>query len=70
MGKPQILFSQDDPVGAASSVTENLWNHLDNRSSSWGSDKHTRKLFPRGKVYHKIHERQFEQLVGGFEEDI
>ncbi|UYL05212.1 hypothetical protein DIDNDMLP_00227 [Klebsiella phage KP13-7] len=50
-----ILFSTEDPFGNNSSVLKNLNNHLNRKTNgSWGSDKHSRKLFPRGKTYDRL----------------
>lgn len=51
-----ILFSTEDPFGNNSSVLMNFNNHLNRKTNngSWGSDKHSRKLFPRGKTYDRL----------------
>lgn len=57
-----ILFSTKDPLGDNSSVLKNFNNHLNRKThaGSWGSDKHARKLFPRGKTYDRLFDIQLD----------
>lgn len=66
MSKAQIYFGPGDQLGAGSNLHHNFWNHCEKKGSGWGSDKQTRTLSPRGKVYEKLHQIQFEKYVGGF----
>lgn len=69
MSKSQVYFGPRDDLGAWSNVVTNFWNHCEKKGPDWGSDKQTRHLFPRGKVYDRLHLIQFEKHNGGFEDE-
>lgn len=69
MSKAQIYFCHGNELGAWTNVVSNFWNHCEKKGSNWGSDKQVRNLFPRGKVYDKLHMIQFEKHTGSFEDD-
>lgn len=60
-----IYFSKKDPLGVGSSVSINYDEHCARKThrSSWGSDKHSRKLYPRGKAYDKLWGVQFVKVA-------
>lgn len=69
MSKSQVYFGLGDDLGASSNVVNNFWNHCEKKGSDWGSDKQVSNLFPRGKVYERLHMIQFEKYNGGFEDE-
>lgn len=60
-----IYFSKLDPLGATSSVAVNFEKHCSRKThlGSWGSDKHARNLYPRGKAYDKMWSMQFQTVT-------
>jgi|AGFT01.1.fsa_nt_gi hypothetical protein len=65
-------FSKEDPCGDNSNLTANFYNHAYRKShyGSWGADKHTRKLFPRGKAYDRLMDIQLDNHIDKlFEEE-
>lgn len=60
-----IYFSKNDPLGVGSAVSLNFDEHCARKThrSSWGSNKHARKLFPRGKAYDKLWNTQFDAVA-------
>lgn len=55
-------FSTNDPYGVKSNVSKNFECHKAKNSYDWGCNKHVEKLFPRGKVYWKLLDKQQEQF--------
>ena len=60
-----IYFSKNDPLGVGSTVAMNYDEHCARKTHrySWGADKHTRNLFPRGKAYDKLFNTQFDAVT-------
>lgn len=60
-----VLFSIKDPLGDASNLVRNFYNHAQRKThvGSWGGDVHTRKLFPRGKAYDRMWELQIDRYM-------
>lgn len=61
----QILFSTEDVLGDKSGVVVNYNNHLNRKTNTyaWGTDKHTDKLFPRGKAYARVFNLQLDSFL-------
>lgn len=59
------LFSTKDPLGDDSNLIRNFYNHARSKkhSYSWGSNKHTRNLFPRGKAYDRMWGLQLDNYI-------
>jgi len=64
-----VLFSTKDPVGDSSNLVRNFYNHAGRKThhGSWGGDKHTRKLFPRGKAYDRLFELQLDSWMNNYD---
>lgn len=64
-----MYFTKKDPSGTESNLMNNANNHLvlHKQDYKWGSDKHMKNLFPRGKAYNRLLSIQFDYI---FEQEI